>query len=87
MEVRKCPVCGRGDLLQAQIRTVQCLGCGAIIDAATGLSVVTAAKSPPQSATGALVVELNPTSPSEPEPTPAPVVSPWTYPPYGGEAA
>ena len=86
MDVRKCPVCGRGDLLQAQIRTVQCLGCGSVLDTETGLEVVTTDKATPQSASGAVVVELNTSTTPEPE---VPVVAPatWTYPSYGGDAA
>lgn len=73
MDVRKCPLCGRGDLLQPQIRTVQCLGCGAIIDDTTGLEVTTNEKLPLQSATGAPVVELSvPAENPEPEPSPEP---------------
>ncbi len=28
----QCAACGRGDLMQAQIRTYQCLACGSVMD-------------------------------------------------------
>lgn len=53
----QCVSCGRGDLLQAQIRTYQCLACGAVMDEQQNV-LPTQDKGPNVSNAGLPVTEL-----------------------------
>lgn len=85
----QCAACGRGDLMQAQIRTYQCLACGSVMDEQQNV-LPTQVKGPNLSNAGlpvkelgdtaevvlAPVVETAPEAPVEAVETPEPEIEP-----------